>query len=117
MIYQKEPITHNNGGHEDFPESLMSYVEFDKFMSKIKWVKIENEDQTASKDGFYLFKCHGDNHYFYEFYELVKGDLICKHYLDHHFDGWAVVVPESYYIANMIEREYIMKNWGIIDCV
>lgn len=100
---------------EDMPEPFKSYLDFNKYMSEIKWTKVESEDEAATLSGFYLFNCRGDNHHFYEFYELEKGDKIYKYYLDHHLDGWAVVRPESYHIVDNIEGEYMMKNWVCLD--
>lgn len=100
---------------EEIPEPFKSYSEFSKYMSELEWVKIENEDEVATCSGFYLFNCRGDNHHFYEFYELKKGEKLCKYYLDHHLDGWAVVRPESYHIVDNIEGEYMMKHWVCVD--
>lgn len=96
--------------NEDFSEPFKTYVEFINYMSELEWIKIGNEEEIASQSGLYLFCCRGDNHHFYGYYELKKGEKICKYYLDHHLDGWAVVVPESYHIVDNVERDYLMKN-------
>lgn len=100
---------------KEMPKPFKSYLDFSKYMSELEWANIENEDEVATQSGFYLFNCRGDNHYFYEFYELEKGEKLCKYYLDHHFDGWAAVVPECYHIVDNAEGEYMMKNWVCID--
>lgn len=96
---------------KELPEPFKTWVEFDNYMSELTWIKIESEDETAPQSGFYLFNCLGDNHTFYEFYELDEKDKLCKYYLDHHFDGWAVVRPIEYHIVEDTEGEYLMKNW------
>ena len=104
-----------NSTGEDLPDLFKSYVEFDNYMSKLKWEKIENKDEIASVSGFYLYKCRGDNHHFYEFHELEKGERLWKYYLDYHFDGWAAVIPECYHIVENNEGEFMMKNWSWAD--
>lgn len=116
--YKTKDLCVNKEGKDnpkELPEPFKTWVEFDNYMSELTWVKIESEGETAPQSGFYLFNCLGDNHTFYEFYELEEKDKLCKYYLDHHFDGWAVVKPIEYHIVEDAEGEYLMKNWGWND--
>jgi len=100
---------------EELPEPYKTYVEFDNYMSKLTWVKIENEDETVPQSGFYLFNCLGDNHTFYEFFEMEEKDKFCKYYLDRPFNGSGVDRPIEYHIVEDAEGEYLMKNWSWND--
>jgi len=91
------------------PEPYKTYVEFDNYMSKLTWVKIENEDETVPQSGFYLFNCLGDNYTFYEFFEMEEKDKFCKYYLDRPFNGSGVDRPIEYHIVEDAEGEYLMK--------
>ena len=95
---------------EKMPEPYKSFAEFENYISELKWNKIEDEHVLVSMSGLYLFNCHGDNHTSYEAHELEKGDKLCKHYLDHHPDGWAVVKPLGYHYVEDDKKDFV-KEW------
>lgn len=95
---------------EDLPEPYKSYLEFDQYLSNIKWIDIKNEEELTPMSGLYLFNCRGDNHTFFEVHELDKGEKICKHYLNHHFDGWAVVKPIRYHYVGDDKKEFVLEG-------
>jgi hypothetical protein len=99
---------------EELPEPFKSYVEYDNYMSELSWVKIEDENINAPKSGSYLFNCLGDNHTFVELHELKEGDKLCKYYLDHHFDGWTVVIPIEYHYVEEDEKGMVIKHFNLI---
>lgn len=103
--------------HEELPEPYKSFADLDKYISEVAWIDIENEDMLAPTSGLYLFNCRGDNHTFFETHKLEKGEKLCKHYLDHHFDGWALVKPVSYHYVETSETMYdvLKENWTILD--
>ena len=63
-----------------------------------KWVDISSTS-SAPISGIYLIECLGDNHTFYEVYELMEGELIISRFTDEnvHFNGWSVVKPVRYF--------------------
>ena len=99
----------------EIPEPYKNFVDIDKFISKIVWVKIENENEVVSYSGLYLFNCRGDNHTFMELHEIKEGERLCKYYQDHHFDGWAVVKPIEYHFVKDDEKEFVINMLEIKD--
>ena len=95
---------------ENLPEPYKSFADFEKYISELKWIGIENEEQIVSMSGLYLFKCRGDNHTFFESHELEKGDKLCKHYLDHHPDGWAIVKPIGYHYVENDKKTFVIEG-------
>ena len=89
--------------------------EIDNYTSRIEWTEISNEDSEVPESGLYLFNCRGDNHTFFELHQLIKGEKLCKHYLDHHFDGWAVVKPIEYHFVEKEEEEFVLQNRKHVD--
>ena len=94
----------------DLPEPYKSLADFEKYLSELNWIEIEDEEILAPMSGLYLFNCRGDNHTFLEAHELEEGEKLCKHYLDHHFDGWAVVKPLGYHYVEDDKKEFV-KEW------
>ena len=95
---------------DEMPEPYKSYLEFDQYLSNIKWIDIKNEEELTPMSGLYLFNCRGDNHTFFEVHELDKGEKLCKHYLNHHFDGWALVKPIRYHYVGDDKKEFVLEG-------
>ena len=99
-----------NSPSEDLPEPYKSYLDFDQYLSNVKWIDIKNEEELTPMSGLYLFNCRGDNHSFFEVHELDKGEKLCKHYLVHHFDGWAVVKPVRCHYVEDDKKEFVLEG-------
>lgn len=95
---------------EVLPEPYKSFEDIDKYISGLTWSKIENDEMVAPANGLYLFNCRGDNHTFIEAHEIEKGENLCKHYRDHHSDGWATVKPLEYYLVEEDNKEFVLKG-------
>lgn len=96
---------------DKIPEPYNSYADFEKYLSELNWIEIKDRDELVDKSGLYLFNCRGDNHTFLETHELKKGEKLCKHYLDHHPDGWAIVKPFVYHYVEDGKNEFV-KEWA-----
>lgn len=80
------------------------------------WTDAGDEETLAPKDGLYVFKCLGDNHYKWEAYPLKAGELLHSPFMGdkmHGDDWWPTVVPCAYYLVSPFRED--SPEWNTLS--